>query len=564
MKQPHPRTGAHILGVVLGLLALVGLSACGGSGSGNAPAAGTVTLAMTDSPSDAFQSVTVTISSATLIGGADPVEIPFPDGEPITVDLLDLDGINQILATASVPEDTYTKLRLRVTEATVTFADGSTQSVDLVANGVVDLNFRGPITVNADGTTVIQLDFSAADSIKLTTTGSGKLILRPQIFVSTTPTSDDGTTPPIDNLAGVISSRNDTDRTLTLHVRRALRVVVAATDDTVIVAEDGTSILFGNLTVGTHVHVEGTLDAEGRVVASLIQVDAARLLTRGEVTQLDAATGAFVLLHRDQTTTSVTTGASTHVFFLGRAVGVESLTNGQIVYVRGTIDETDHATVHATVIRLRPDRLTGTVTDASGCATGTLSVEITAAHLLARFTAAGITLSPENTIGLDLPSGFSCDGIADGGRLRAFGRLAPHAPDAVDPNPVRFLVVNRSVLPWHGGTPGAIVVLPQTTITGTVGTVTPDATDPSIGTFVIMASADTGLFCNNDGYPLRGELTVVVNASTVFGEGLEFSSALEGLHVTVEGILSARVGLPGTRDRLTVQLLATAVHPAGS
>jgi hypothetical protein len=562
MKQPLPTIGARVLGVVLGLFALAGLSACGESGSGNGPAAGTVTLALTDSPSDAFEAVTVTISSAALLGESSPVTIPFPDGEPITVNLLDLDGINQILATASIPEGTYSKVRLQVSEAFVTYADGSTESVRLVANGKVDLNFRGDVTVSADQPIVIQLDFSAADSIKLTTTGSGKLILRPQIFVSTTPTSDDGTTPPIDDLAGVIVSRNDTDRTLTLNVRRTLRVVVAATDTTVILAEDGAPIEFTGLNVGTYVHVEGTLDAQGRVVASLIQVDVARLVTRGEVTQLDTTAGTLVLLHRDGTTTSVTLDESTKVYFLGTDVGLGALTNAQIVYVGGTLDTTDHTTVHATVIRIRPDRLTGTVSDAGGCATGSLSVEISAAHLLARFTAAGITLSPENTIGLDLPTGFSCDGIVNGLRIRTLGRLTPHVPDAVDPNPVRFLAVKRSLLPWHGLPPTVIVVLPQTTVTGTVGTVTPDATDPNVGTFVLSASADAGLFCDNAGRLLRGDVTVVVNASTVFGGGLTFSSALQGQSVTVNGVLTVSGQRPIIKNGLNVQLVAAKVNPA--
>lgn len=562
MKQVRNTPGARLLGAMFGFLALVGLSACSGAGGGESPAAGTVTLAMTDSPSDAFEAVTVTISSATLLGDPGSVEIPFPDGEPITVDLLDLDGINQILASASIPEGTYSKLRLQVTEATVTFADGSTQSVDLVANGKVDLNFQGPITITADSTTAIQLDFSAADSIKLTTTGSGRLILRPQIFVSTTPTSDDGTTPPIDNLAGVILNRDDTERTLTLNVRRFLHVVVEATDDTVIVAEDGTAVLFTDLAVGAFVHVEGTLDSDGHVVASLIQVDVDRRLTRGLVTELDSASGTFTLLHRNDTTTPVTFDTETQVFFLGSAVATSDLSNGQIVYVRGTPNTSNPAIVDAAVIRIRPDRLTGTVADASGCATGTLSVEISAAHLLARFTAAGITLSPENTIGLDLPSEFSCEGVVDGARIRVLGRLAPHVPDAVDPNSVRFLVVHRSVLPGHGG--GVIVVLPQAEVTGTVGTVTPDETDPSTGTFVLSVEADAELFCDREGRPLRGEITVVVNTATEFDEGLEFSSALEGQTVTVEGVITARLRLLHLTDRLNIHLVATEVHAAGS
>ena len=564
MKQPWNIRVAGLLGAIIGLFALAALPGCSSSG-GSTPATGTVTLAMTDSPSDAFQSVLVTISSATLIGSDGPVDIPLPDGEPITVDLLDLDGINQILATASIPEGTYSKLRLMVSEATVTLADGSTQSVDLVANGKVDLNFRSPVTITADSTTAIQLDFSAADSIKLTNTGSGRLILRPQIFVSTTPTSDDGTAPPIDNLAGVIASRDDTARTLTLNVRRYLQPVVETTDDTVIVDQNGSAVQFSDLNVGAFVHVEGALNTEGHVVASMIQVDTERRLARGLVTQLDPASGTLALLHRDGTTTSVTFDASTRVFFLGRAASTDDLSNGQIVYVLGTPDATESAIVHATTIRIRPDRLTGTVTDASGCATGTLSVEISAEYFLSRLSAAGITLSSENTIGLDLSSGFSCTGVVEGARIRVLGRLVPHVPDATDPNPVRFHAVSRSILPWHGGGNGIIVVLPKATVTGTVGTVTPDANNPSIGTFVLAVTADADVFCNADGKPLSGTITVVTTASTTFDGGLTFSPTLEGQRVSVDGILTAKLRLLAPiNERLTVNLVASEVQPAVS
>jgi hypothetical protein len=108
-----------LLVAVLGLLALLGLSACGESGTGG-PAAGTVTLAMTDAPSDELEALTVTIESATLIG--EPGQVPIPlDDAPITLNLLDLDGINLILATASVPAGRYSKLRLQISDATVTW-----------------------------------------------------------------------------------------------------------------------------------------------------------------------------------------------------------------------------------------------------------------------------------------------------------------------------------------------------------------------------------------------------------------------------------------------------------
>src|SRR3990167_1548520 len=71
-------------GALVGLFGLIALAACGGTTAGSDSAAGgaTVTLAMTDAPSDAFEAVTVTVASAALIGPTGSFSIPFSDGGP--------------------------------------------------------------------------------------------------------------------------------------------------------------------------------------------------------------------------------------------------------------------------------------------------------------------------------------------------------------------------------------------------------------------------------------------------------------------------------------------------
>jgi hypothetical protein len=141
-------------------------------------------------------------------------------------------------------------------------------------------------------------------------------------------------------------------------------------------------------------------------------------------------------------------------------------------------------------------------------------------------------------------------------------------PDAADPNAVRFLAIKRSYLPWHGGAPGIIVVLPKATVTGTVGAVTPDSTNPAIGTFALTVTTDAGIFCDGDGRPLSGEIKVVVTTSTVFADGLQFSSALEGQNVTVEGMVTANIRLANLKGDgegpIEIHLVATTVKSAAS
>jgi len=526
-------------GALVGLFGLIALAACGGTTAGGDSTTGgaMVTLAMTDAPSDAFEAVTVTVASATLIGPTGSFSIPFPDGDPITLNLLDLDGINLILATASVPAGTYTKVRLQVSDATVTWPDGSEEAVTLVANGKVDLNFQGAIELGHDDATTIQLDFSAENSIKLTETGSGTLILRPQIFVSTTPRVEDGETPHIDDLAGVIADLDETTRTLTLDVRRGLRLTVVVTDETSIVSNEGPAA-FADLEVGMRVHVEGTLDELGRVAASIIQIAPERRVVSGLVTHLDASAGTFVLLHRDQSTTTVAFGDATRVYFLRGALTTGDLADGQIVHVGGTIDPADAPTLHARVIRIRPDRFAGIVTDATGCADGTLAVRIGPQRLLARLAAAGITLSPEHTIVVERSTELGCPVLTEGTLVRVWGRLIPHVPDSSDSNPIRFHAARmRLIIPHH--------------VTGAVVEVTPTPGHPNYGTFVVEAGVAEKLFSDADGVDHPGRITVVVTPQTQFHDALQFSQDLVGQRVIVLGVYV------GARPR--VSLVATHV-----
>ncbi|MBI3606493.1 MAG: DUF4382 domain-containing protein [Nitrospirae bacterium] len=528
------------LGALVGLFGLIALAACGGPTAGGDSTAGgaTVTLAMTDAPSDAFEAVTVTVDSATLIGSTGSFSIPFPDGAPITLNVLELDGINWILATAAVPAGTYSKVRLQVSHATVTWPDGTEETLTLVADGKVDLNFQGTIELGTHDASTIQLDFSAEDSIKLTETGTGKLILRPQIFINTTARAEDGDTPHIDDLAGVITEIDATNRTLALDVRSGLRPTVVVTDETSIVSDEGPGA-FTDLTVGMYIQVEGTLDEHGRVVASIVHIAPERHVVSGLVTHLDPSAGTLVLLHPDQSTTTVAFDEQTRVYFLWHALTTGDLANGQIVHVGGTIDPADASgTLHARVIRIRPDRFAGIITDASGCADGTLAVRIGPQRLLARLAAAGITLSPENTIVVERSTELGCPVLSEGTLVRVWGRLVPHVPDSSDSNPVRFHAARmRLIIPHH--------------VTGAVVEVTPTPGHPNDGTFVVETGVAEKLFSDADGVDHAGRITVVVTPRTQFHDALQFSQDLVGQRVIVLGVYV------GARPR--VALVATHV-----
>jgi hypothetical protein len=256
------------------------------------------------------------------------------------------------------------------------------------------------------------------------------------------------------------------------------------------------------------------------------------------VTHLDAAAGTFVLLHRDRSTSTVAFGDATRVYFLRRALTTGDLADGQIVHVGGTIDPPDAPTLHARVIRIRPDRFAGIITDATGCADGTLAVRIGPQRLLARLAAAGITLSPEHTIVVERSTELGCPVLTEGTLVRVWGRLIPHVPDSSDSNPVRFHAARmRLITPHH--------------VTGIVVEVTPTPGHPNYGTFVVEAGGAQKIFSDADGLDHPGRMTVIVTPQTRFHDALQFTEDLVGQRVVVTGVY---VG-----ERPRVALVATHV-----
>jgi len=517
MKQPYPHLGARLLGVVLGVLALAGLSACSNSGTGNGPAAGTVTLAMTDGPADELTALTVTIESATLLGDDGRASIPLPDGEPVTLNILDLDGINQILATASVPVGRYSKLRLEIRDASVTWPDETVEPVSIVANGKVDLNFQGDVEVIDGGSLTIQLDFSVENSLKLTETGNGRLILRPQIFVKTGLNPGDTDNPPLDDLRGVVAAVDADAQTFDLRTGAGSLVVVVVTDDTAIVSPQGEAT-FADLQPGLLVHVEGSLQADGRLVATVVHIVTDRYADVGIIANLDATAGTFDLVHVNRDPISVHYADTALVLFRGQTLTTADLANGQFVRVGGSTDDT--GILQTTVIRIRGDRFAGVVTGIAACETDdTLSVKIGPRRLLARLALAGVTL-PNDTITVEAQHDLPCPLlIHDGSLVRVWGRLAPNA---AEPGGVVFVAARVDVLPGHA-------------VIGSVTAVEPDPSDPTVGSFVLRVGATDGLVSNALGILVEASIRVRVTADTQFSPGLEFGPTLVGQRVGVLG-----------------------------
>ena len=174
--------------------AIASLTACGGSAGTTdnpveqtPPPTGTVGIFITDSPSDRFDKILVQITQVALLGSGPPVTVFEGD---VTVDLRQLENNGELLSLSDdVPPGTYSKVRLYVDDIVLVDVDTDGKTIleeihpKIPANGKIELNPRGPLSVAAGETLLLQIDIDAEKSIKYHETGNGEWRFRPVIFV---------------------------------------------------------------------------------------------------------------------------------------------------------------------------------------------------------------------------------------------------------------------------------------------------------------------------------------------------------------------------------------------
>ena len=285
----------HLRTLFLTAFAALVISGCGGGGSAEAPVVSipdpvqmaTVTVLLTDAPSDEFDQIFVSISSIELLGGSEQVVL-FEGDE--TIDLLMLENFADLFAISDdVPPDSYNKIRLRITDIELVQRDDDGNIVesihpDLPANGKLDLNPRGPIEIAPGANVVLQLDMDARRSIHIVGTGSDRYKFRPVVFVDVVNEEFDtksvrikGDVIALDEANGTIevcqqnptSSDNDSGSGLE-HC-----VIVNTNDQTGFFDSNAESAAFADLLVGDSVTVIGMFDSEDSSMfyATVVAID---------------------------------------------------------------------------------------------------------------------------------------------------------------------------------------------------------------------------------------------------------------------------------------------------
>ena len=235
---------------------------------------GRVVVLMHDAPVDSLKEVWLTVNSVRFIGAGNGKNTTILD-EPVRLNFLDLDSSAVILAAAPADVGSFSKIRLEVSDPE--FVDQDFNVIDasqikLVANGKIDLNFQGPVTVNPGEETVVDVDLNLETSIKVNQTGNGKYILNPQFKAAAV---EDTTTEviPIEVQEGTIIRVNATLGTIDLELPGSPAILVVYTNEsTVFTSASGVLMLMTELRPASQVRILGYYDpATGNFVATEVQ-----------------------------------------------------------------------------------------------------------------------------------------------------------------------------------------------------------------------------------------------------------------------------------------------------
>ncbi len=284
-----------VLSLLIGVILIMTLSACGGGGSGSSSGTanstggnGQVALMLGDGPSEDYDHIWITIQQAELLpanGGA-PVVI-FNPVEPMEYDLLNLRQENDqdggaLITLHDVPAGSYSKIRLDVVK--VVGEKATVQTEFKLPSGKIDLNPQGPFVVESNITLAISIDIDCDKSIHVS--GNNKNF-RPVVFVDIVRAQHLLRCPRV--LQGNVTALTYAEDqetvigfTMTL-AHSLIPIPILLDNSSVIIDDQGNVADAQELAVGAKVSVRGRLQ-EGGLLASMVVIGD-MIHTEGIVTQ---------------------------------------------------------------------------------------------------------------------------------------------------------------------------------------------------------------------------------------------------------------------------------------
>ena len=148
------------------------------------PPTGTLNVMIKDAPVD-LSKLEVTIDSLEVQSQEEGwISIPFIDGvESVRFDLLALQDVSLDLSTTQIPVGVYTKMRLHVRDATATYADETTNDLN-VPSDKIDIIIHFEIIEDASTTVLIDM---TADFVAISATNNLRPVLKATVEPTPTP-----------------------------------------------------------------------------------------------------------------------------------------------------------------------------------------------------------------------------------------------------------------------------------------------------------------------------------------------------------------------------------------
>lgn len=189
------KIGVSIVAIVA-TLAMIAILVGGYAAPETAQAKGTLQIMVTDAPpEEEVTSIMVTVESVEVhkaAAGQQQSAANSTDEEagwvPLdilagneTFDLLQIQGIEEVVAIAELEPGNYTQIRMTISNVQVRLGDGDLQDVILPSG---KLKFIHPFDIVGGQTTALLFDFDAEKSVNVT--GSGQIIVKPVIKLSMT------------------------------------------------------------------------------------------------------------------------------------------------------------------------------------------------------------------------------------------------------------------------------------------------------------------------------------------------------------------------------------------
>jgi len=271
-----------------------------GSAGDLTSAAVAVPVLITDAPADQLVAFTLTLNSIVLTNSAGKTTSIL--STPTTIEVCHLDGIQEALVTASIPEDTYVSAQIAFSNPQITYINSSGQPVaasTVLATTSYTANFAAPIAISNTSSSLL-FDLLASQSVTISgTTVTVSPVFSVKAVPNATAAPSSGKNGTGMQQVGTIVSVSPTS--LVIEPGSGSDVTFALTSSTVFQGPNAATTL-ASLTAGELVEVDFTTQTSGTLLATRVQLlppnpggQPLNLLT-GPVTTLVAGTGFKMVL----------------------------------------------------------------------------------------------------------------------------------------------------------------------------------------------------------------------------------------------------------------------------